>query len=303
MNKSIVLNLVSLKPNVLCIENNFKKSFNDIYNDLITWSFPDYFKFSQKLYHYFNDDKKLKLGKCIECGKQCSFRGFIRGYSKYCSNKCSNNSLIWKKMVSCKHKETNHQIEMNKKHIENVNKKLMKKYPFITSISNDRIYTCKCLNQSCNMCIDKKFEITCGSFRNRMTRNNELCTKRNPIGFYTRVSNEEKTLYEFIKSIYKDKIIKNDRKELGNQLELDIYLPKINIAFEYQGDIWHANPIKYDESFICPLTGRTYKEIHEHDEYKYNLAKSKGIEIIYVWENDWMHNRDSIKEKIMGIIN
>lgn len=303
MDKNNVLNLVKSKPNVFCIENRFKKYFQEIYDDILKWKFPDNFKFSQKLYHYFNNDPDLKLGKCKICGHQCRFRNFIYGYSEFCSNKCSNNSIEWKHKVSIKHNMSNHHKKMANTHIVNVNKRMMKKYPYIQSISKDRIYHCKCIDNKCTLCEEKCFDISAETFHNRIFRNNDICTKRNQIGFTVRTSGEEISLYRFISSIYNNEIIQNDRKTLGNQLELDIYLPELNLAFEYQGDIWHANPQIYNESFVCPLTGRTYADIHKHDEYKKCIAENKGIKIIYIWEYDWIHNRGDVENKIKEMIN
>ena len=302
MDKNQVFDLVISKPNVFCIEKNFKKHFPNIYKDILNLKFPNDFKFSQKMYHYFNNDFELKLGKCESCEKQCRFRNFIYGYSNFCSNKCSNNSKEWKEKISLKHFESNHYENMKSSHIKKVDEKMIKKYPYIQSISKDRIYHCKCIDISCDMCKEKCFDISAETFHNRQFRNNDMCTKRNPIGFSVRTSGEELSLYRFISSIYKSKIIQNDRKTLGKQLELDIFLPELNLAFEYQGDIWHANPLKYDESFICPLTGRTYTEIHKHDDYKKSIAESKGIKIVYIWEYDWKHNRQMIEQKIKEMI-
>lgn len=302
MDKTDVFNLVKSKPNVFCIEKQFQKYFQEIYDDILKWKFPSNFKFSQKLYHYFYNDPNLNLGKCKKCGNQCRFRNFIYGYSKFCSNKCSNNSNEWKKKVSIKHNMSNHQQRMADIHISHVNKRMMDKYPYILSISKDRIYHCKCIDDNCSLCKERCFDISAEMFHLRTYRKNDLCTKRNKVGFSVRTSGEEISLYRFISSIYHDVIIQNDRKTLGNQLELDIYLPKLKLAFEYQGDIWHANPKIYDESFICPLTGRTYKDIHKHDDYKKSIAENKGIKIIYIWEFDWVHNRIDIENKIKEMI-
>lgn len=43
---------------------------------------------------------------------------------------------------------------------------------------------------------------------------------------------------EYIKSIYSGEIISNDRIQLGGK-ELDIYLPELKLAFEYDGTYWH----------------------------------------------------------------
>ena len=42
-------------------EKNFKKNFFEFYQDLLKWSFPEDFKFSQKLYHYFHEDWEKHL--------------------------------------------------------------------------------------------------------------------------------------------------------------------------------------------------------------------------------------------------
>ena len=75
-------------------ENYIKNHFTDIYNDFITYNFPEEFTFLQKLYHYLNDDIDLKLGICPICGNRTKFLNFSNGYRTYCSNKCSANSII-----------------------------------------------------------------------------------------------------------------------------------------------------------------------------------------------------------------
>lgn len=45
----------------------------------------DYPKFSQKVYDYIYGEQS---GKCIVCGKKCTFLSFNKGYSNTCSRKC-----------------------------------------------------------------------------------------------------------------------------------------------------------------------------------------------------------------------
>ena len=86
-----VLSILLTHPNGNVEEHCFKKKFPEIYSEVLLWSFPDDFKFSQKLYHYFNEDPDLKLGICPVCGNRCKFRTFNIGYSVHCSKKCTNN--------------------------------------------------------------------------------------------------------------------------------------------------------------------------------------------------------------------
>ena len=69
-------------------KNGLKKKFPELYQEIQSIKFPENFKWSQKLYHFFHDDPDLKLGICSICGKRCKFISFFQGYKKYCSKKC-----------------------------------------------------------------------------------------------------------------------------------------------------------------------------------------------------------------------
>lgn len=56
---------------------------------------------------------------------------------------------------------------------------------------------------------------------------------------YTNKSIDEEEVYTFIKSIYNGKIYRNDRTILDGHNELDIVIPKLKLAFEYDGIYWH----------------------------------------------------------------
>ena len=87
--KEEALSIIKTKPNGNIEEFNFKKKFPELYQELSTWNFPSDFKFSQKLWHFLQNDMEFKLGLCVVCGKRCTFKSFVTGYSQHCSNKCS----------------------------------------------------------------------------------------------------------------------------------------------------------------------------------------------------------------------
>lgn len=81
------------KPNILCKESIFKNTFQEHYLGLLKINFPNNFKFSQKLFHYINDDYNLNLGMCEYCNShRCKFISLFVGYRKYCCNKCAQSS-------------------------------------------------------------------------------------------------------------------------------------------------------------------------------------------------------------------
>lgn len=87
-------------------------------------------------------------------------------------------------------------------------------------------------------------------------------------------SNQEKSLLDFIKSIYNGPIIENERTLIYPQ-ELDIYLPEKKLAFEYNGTFWHS--ARYKDS-----------------KYHYNKSKAceeAGVRLIHIYEYEWFNER------------
>jgi len=112
-------------------------------------------------------------------------------------------------------------------------------------------------------------------------------------------SHIETKIYEYICDIYDGKIIRNIRKILNGK-ELDIYLPDLKLAFEINGDFWHLNPKIYGVDY--EYKGRTVESEKQRRDKKTNLAKSKGIELIHIWQYDWNNNQESVKKLIKDTI-
>ena len=132
---------------------------------------------------------------------------------------------------------------------------------------------------------DEDFEIDNNLLYDRTIRNKtELCTKCNPIGIS--YSGLEHNLYLFIKENYKGIILTNDRN-LINPYEIDIYLPEINLAFEFNGLYWHS-------------------ELNKDRNYHYvktKLCEDNNIQLIHIWEDDWKFKNDIVKSMILNKLN
>ena len=89
--KEEVLGIITTQPNGNIEPKCFKKKFPKLYQEIINISFPEDFKWTQKLYHFFHDDLELKLGICPTCGKRCKFVTFGLGYKHHCSLKCTQS--------------------------------------------------------------------------------------------------------------------------------------------------------------------------------------------------------------------
>lgn len=95
----------------------------------------------------------------------------------------------------------------------------------------------------------------------------------------------EQEIYEYIRSIYKDALYKNNRTIIY-PLELDFFLPKLNLAIEVNGTYWHSNQ---------------YKDVEYHFT-KSKLCKDKNVRLIHIYEWEWNTNKEEVKTIIYNAI-
>lgn len=98
----------------------------------------------------------------------------------------------------------------------------------------------------------------------------------------TVTSKFEKSLTAYIQTITPAKLTKNSRTIIPPH-ELDLYLPDLNLAIEFNGLYWHS------------------ENQGKHKNYHYNKwlkCKNQGIQLIQIWEDDWNEKPDIIKNII-----
>jgi hypothetical protein len=127
------------------------------------------------------------------------------------------------------------------------------------------------------------YDISFELFQNRKRIKTTLCTVCNPVNS-TNISGKQLDLLNFIKENYEKEIIQN-YKCLINPYEIDIYLPDLRLAFEFNGLYWH------NENFV---------------ENLYHLNKTKncenqGVHLIHIYEDDWMFKQDIVKSRILNL--
>lgn len=101
-------------------------------------------------------------------------------------------------------------------------------------------------------------------------------------------SRGERELYDKVKDRYATyEVISNDRKTLGG-LELDIYIPDINVAIEYNGDYWHDETV--------------HDDVADKHERKSKLCRDKNINLFIVWDSDYRVDPEKILAEIINLI-
>jgi len=91
----------------------------------------------------------------------------------------------------------------------------------------------------------------------------------------------EKELFNYVMTLYHD-LKENDRSILQGK-ELDIYIPDKKMAIEFNGIYWHSE-----------LNG---KNKHYHLD-KTKLCNAKDIQLIHIFENEWIEKQNIIKSVI-----
>ena len=95
-------------------------------------------------------------------------------------------------------------------------------------------------------------------------------------------STAEDILRQDISAIYKGTIKANTRKIIA-PLELDIYLPELKIAIEYNGTYWHSSKNNKDisyhlnKSLLCRQLGIRLIHIYEFEPYQIQLQLIKDL--------------------------
>lgn len=141
--------------------------------------------------------------------------------------------------------------------------------------------------------VSKKYSWICTKCKNEFEDHIDdghipRCKLCYPIKSYS--SGLEKEVIEFCSTI-ENKTFKNNRSIIY-PLELDIYIPDKNIAIEFDGLYWHSEngPNKIDKSYHLNKT---------------KLCNKKGINLIHIFEDEWLNKQDIIKSIIkakLGLI-
>lgn len=98
-------------------------------------------------------------------------------------------------------------------------------------------------------------------------------------------SKGEKELGEWISKVWKGEVLSNDWDTLKNQ-ELDILLPNLKLAIEYNGLYWHSE-LKKDK--------------YSHFK-KRKLCESKGIRLVQINSDEWIGKKPIVKSIIKHIL-
>lgn len=277
--------------------------------------FNDYKNLSKHLHHSHPEINKedyfmkylwkegMSSGKCLWCGKALKFKGLEKGYYRFCydtkcnvlwNNKNTNrldkfkksfkktrNNLNWAVNTQLSYwlnkgySEEEAQIKLSERQNTSSYDKLIKIYGQEKALDiwyNKQMKWMDSLQKSKNNfnCISKP-EIELGQSIEKLM-NIEL-QKQYPLA-----DNTKAYLYDF---------------RFNNKLIM------------YNGDYWHANPIKFKEDSIFFRNNKPIlaKEIWEKDSKMLEIAKKNDFEVLIIWETDWNNNKSECINKCVNFLN
>lgn len=230
----------------------------------------------EKTYKWIKNISESPICKNKNCNNNVKYINYSTGYREYCSISCSSASDIKKTAIkkTCLEKFGVDNVSKRNVHLDKY-MNILKDFDVISyNDSMFRLYHSKC---------DSEIEISRSIVYDRMNMKTEICTNCNK--FKSHKSGYEHQLSNWLKSLSIN-VITSDRTQIYPK-ELDIYLPEFNIAIEFNGLYWHSEK----------MVGKSY-----HID-KTNRCKDRNIDLIHVWEDDWIYKQDIIKSIILSRLN
>lgn len=277
-----------------------------------------------RAYVLVNEITENTIPKCkCNCGKVCAIDKTYaeRGFRSYANPSCSRRS----KTIQLKSKQKLEDYEWiynqritQKKSIEQIAKDLnISTIPVAKYLKNHNLHDLmdsrRRNSYSVSILSDKnKLEeiynsgITCEQIADKLGITKSTVSRwlniydietREPNSYerkIKKISKEENTLYEYIKSIYDGNIIQSNRSILGGK-ELDIYLPDYKIAIEYNGLYSHQH--RPSETKECLIKGKSY-----HLQKTLGCEK-QGIHLLQFYSDEWLLKEDIVKSVISSKLN
>ena len=264
----------------------------------------------QKIYNLYHN---IETPKCKFCGINfVKFKKFSLGYFDYCSCKCSANSPEKQEKV----KETNlsrYNVEFPSKSqvvqekIKNTN---LERYgvesPFqatevqekIKNTNLERYGAGNNRQQNISPEMLSLLEDKTWLYNEHHNKEKSLVeiglflgvTRRTVLNYFNKhditakrfaTSVAEKEIFDFLSEYT---TVQPCRRDIISPKELDLFLPEYNIAIEHNGLYWHDSE-------------RIDKDYHIN---KTNLCKSKGIKLIHIFEDEWVHKKEIVKSILLS---
>lgn len=315
------------------IANSRIKSNSELVNK-IKFTYSDSSCLKETIYRILHEVNERP--KCLTCGGYVEFLGKrAKPFRQYCSFRCSRSEQTMAKMKATaferyggigysskelKEKSENTTISRYGKNyrseVQQVKAKITKLNRYGDQNYNNRSAAIKHTDykkiseKSKSTCIERygvdNYAKTEDGKRRSHTKEAIIKAQETRAKNGTlRRSRIEASLSNYIKENYNFLVEDNKRVYLDG-FEIDIYLPELKLSIEVNGDFFHKNPRLYKDPNALANLPRLDKsllvsDIWKRDADKIELAKSKGIKLIQIWEYDIKNDYDGVKKQLESL--
>lgn len=109
---------------------------------------------------------------------------------------------------------------------------------------------------------------------------------------FSKSSKVEEEFLDFVRKTTRAEVLRNYRALIPPK-EVDVYVPTLQIAFEFNGNYWHS-----DAKFLSTRKV-TAEEVHRE---KLLQCGERGVKLYFVWESDWKESRDEVEDEVSKIL-
>lgn len=259
--KELLVDDLIANTNYLNTDSSIKKRLWHIIND-VSEPIICYCGESKKFTHSIVKGYFKSCGK-LECAKKSEESTCI---TKYGNKSAMNNIDVMKKFKDTHMKRYGVDSYLKTKNIKEDRKKsFIEKFELLNK--NVKISDCReFVSFKCENCND---ESKIRRFHFVQRRHKNICYKCVPLRGTASI--KELELLNWIKSITSLECLSSYKIPHTNGKELDVYIPEINFAIEFNGIYWHT------ERWID-------KNYHLN---KLKLCQENNINLFYIWEDDW----------------
>lgn len=221
---------------------------------------------------------------CAHCGKLLTI-GALENRSRHCSRQCVGddpNVAEKKRQTTLRRYNANHYTQTAQYHRDVKSKKYDS---FVQQLHENRIT----LLQTRDQFIDETtYHFKCDVCGKQWTQDTHYLQNIHcPDCVSKPYSIKELELHDLIKSIYSGEIVTNDRSILNGK-ELDVYLPELKIAFEFNGNYYHST-----------VFDRIDLRYHQRKTIE---CEKRGIRLIHVFEYEWDNKRKQVEDLIRNVL-
>lgn len=110
------------------------------------------------------------------------------------------------------------------------------------------------------------------------------------------VSSPEKEVLEFVRAFYP--ATEGNTKKIIAPLELDVYVPEINLAVEYCGLYWHS-----EKGLLRGRPDQSSKDAKNYHANKQKMCNENGIRLLTIFEDEWLERQEQVKGYLRSVLN